>query len=203
MQSIKNNDILNYCADGANTLAASVAFSYVGGSGYTSAPTIAFSGGGGTGAAATAVINNGKVIGITITNGGSGYTSAPTIAFSGGGGTGAAATAAITGDAVTSAVITNSGSAKKLTITDNTTYASGDSRSNLNILVADKFGNKVEKQISSGNTNIVVDVVVDGLDPVDGLDALVTVVSANGYNKDGSAYGIGELKTAGNFTMEA
>lgn len=77
-----------------------------GGSGYTSAPTIAFSGGGGSGAAATAVVTNGSVTGITITNAGSGYTSAPTIAFSGGGGSGAVATAVLSGATVGSTIIT-------------------------------------------------------------------------------------------------
>lgn len=69
-----------------------------GGTGYTSAPTVAFSGGGGTGAAATAIIEDGKVVGFNITNAGSGYTSKPTINFTGGAGTGAAASAVL-GDA--------------------------------------------------------------------------------------------------------
>lgn len=65
-----------------------------GGTGYTSAPTVVFSAPtSGTTAAGTAVIQNGKVVAITITNPGSGYTAAPTITFSGGGGSGAAATA--------------------------------------------------------------------------------------------------------------
>lgn len=68
-----------------------------GGSGYTSAPTVAFSGGGGTGAAATAIIDDGAVVGFTITNAGSGYTSTPTITLTGGSGTGAAA-GAVLGD---------------------------------------------------------------------------------------------------------
>lgn len=55
-----------------------------GGSGYNSLnpPAITFSGGGGgSGAVATATVQGGSVISITITNGGSGYTSAPTIAI--------------------------------------------------------------------------------------------------------------------------
>jgi hypothetical protein len=44
-------------------------------------PAVTFSGGGGTGAAGTAVLNNGVVSGVNITNAGSGYTSAPTVSI--------------------------------------------------------------------------------------------------------------------------
>ena len=53
-----------------------------GGSGYTSAPTVTITGGGGTGATATAILQNGTVIGINVTSPGVGYTSAPTVTFS-------------------------------------------------------------------------------------------------------------------------
>jgi|GEM_PF-137201 len=67
-----------------------------GGSGYTSAPTVVLTGGSGAGAAATAIVVEGAVTGITITNPGSGYTSAPAVSFTGGGGgTGAAATVSL------------------------------------------------------------------------------------------------------------
>lgn len=63
-----------------------------GGSGYTKAPTVKFKGGKSAVKAShfkqakgTAVIENGKVVGITITNPGSGYLSAPSIVFKGGG----------------------------------------------------------------------------------------------------------------------
>lgn len=46
---------------------------------YRTVPNITFSGGGGSGAAATAVLTNGYLTGITVTNSGSGYTSAPTV----------------------------------------------------------------------------------------------------------------------------
>lgn len=62
-----------------------------GGYGYTSAPTVVFTGGGGSSAAATAVVRNGRVVGIYVTNAGSGYTSAPVISFTGGAGSGAKA----------------------------------------------------------------------------------------------------------------
>jgi hypothetical protein len=66
------------------------------GGSYTSAPTVSFSGGGGTGAAATAYVNNGKVIKVKVTNPGTGYTSAPTVLFTGVG-VNAAATAVLSG----------------------------------------------------------------------------------------------------------
>ena len=49
------------------------------GSGYTNTPSVRFIGGGGTGAGAFAVVSNGAVTGITITNAGFGYTSAPVV----------------------------------------------------------------------------------------------------------------------------
>ena len=65
------------------------------GSGYStsSPPTVTLSGGGGTGATAKAIVEDGKVTRVEVTEAGSGYTSAPTVAFSGSGG--AAATAVI------------------------------------------------------------------------------------------------------------
>lgn len=104
-----------------------------GGSDYATAPTVNFTGGAGTGAAATAVVSNGAVVGITITPagtgatgtatvtdnavasvsigaGGSGYISPPTVNFSGGGGTGAEGRAVISGGAVTAVVVTKGGS---------------------------------------------------------------------------------------------
>jgi hypothetical protein len=51
------------------------------GFGYTVAPKVVFVGGGGSGAEATAVIANGVVGIITITNGGSGYVNPPNITF--------------------------------------------------------------------------------------------------------------------------
>jgi hypothetical protein len=66
-----------------------------GGSGYTSAPLVNITGGSGSGANATAIINVGRVIGVTILTGGANYTN-PVVNFTGGGGTGAAATAFVT-----------------------------------------------------------------------------------------------------------
>lgn len=70
-----------------------------GGTGYTSAPDVAVPGG--SGATAIAVVANGAVVRVDITDRGDGtLTTAPGITFSGGGGTGAAATAAISAAAL-------------------------------------------------------------------------------------------------------
>lgn len=202
MQAIDTKDVLDYSGP-QNILAAVVAFVLAGGSGYTSAPTVSLTGGGGTGAAATATVVKGRVTGLTITNGGSGYTSVPTIVFAGGGGTGAAATAVLTAQVVTSATVTNGGTGKTLTVTDNTSYPSGDARKAVNVSVFDKFGNKQEAHIAAGGSgNVVIDLLAEDLNDVNGLDALVTVVSNKGKVKDGSILDIGVLKDSGNFVME-
>jgi hypothetical protein len=60
----------------------------VGGSGYNQGTTtVSFTGGGGSGAAGNVQINNGVIVGVTMTSIGSLYTSAPTVAFTDTGGT--------------------------------------------------------------------------------------------------------------------
>ena len=51
------------------------------GAGYTSAPTVNITGGAGTGAHAAAVLQNGSVIQVIVTNSGNNFTSVPTITF--------------------------------------------------------------------------------------------------------------------------
>lgn len=200
MKAIDNSAALSYPQANANILTAVIAF-LAGGAKYTSAPTVAFSGGAGTGAAATAVVTNGQVTSLVITAGGSGYTSAPTIAFTGGGGSGAAATAVLTSQVVTSATVTNKGG-KTIAITDSTTYPSGDSRVAVNITLADKFGNLAEKQIDASPADVTINIANEGLNDVDGIDALVTVVSDLGMHKNGSVHDLITLKTAGFFVMD-
>ncbi|MGE3803204.1 MAG: beta strand repeat-containing protein, partial [Gemmataceae bacterium] len=69
-----------------------------GGSGYTNAaPSVTFSdpqAPGGVKATATAIVENGVVVGLSFINPGTGYTAPPTVTFSGGSGSGATATAA-------------------------------------------------------------------------------------------------------------
>lgn len=67
------------------------------GSGYVSAPTIAFSGGGLKSASAEAVINNGQITQVQVTDIGQGYITAPTLQFYGGGFTVAKASAVLSG----------------------------------------------------------------------------------------------------------
>ena len=68
------------------------------GTGYTGRPLVAFTGGGGSGTRATAIVKDGKVVGVTMESPGSGYTGDPTVAIAGGGGTGATAIAERTSD---------------------------------------------------------------------------------------------------------
>jgi hypothetical protein len=77
------------------------------GSDYAYAPTVVFTGGGGTGAAGTAVLVNGRVVGINITNGGVGYTSAPTIELNSG--ENAQGFATVTNGVITAITVTDGG----------------------------------------------------------------------------------------------
>ena len=61
----------------------------------------------GSGAAGTAVLSNGKVVGITITSAGSGYTSVPTITFTAG--SGAEAFATVVNGVVTAITVSDGG----------------------------------------------------------------------------------------------
>ena len=56
------------------------------GVGYTEPPVVSITGGGGSGAQATAVLGNGEVTAIKLTNAGSGYITTPTVTLIGGGG---------------------------------------------------------------------------------------------------------------------
>lgn len=78
---------------------------------YSSGTTVTFTGGGGSGATASAVVVNGVVTAITVTNGGSGYSSPPTVVITDplGNGTGATATASLNAGAVDSVTVTNGG----------------------------------------------------------------------------------------------
>lgn len=79
------------------------------GSLYTSVPDVTFSGSGDTPAEGTAIIEDGIVTAVNVTDPGSGYVSTPDIIFTGGGGSGAAAHALMggTGDTVDSVVVDN------------------------------------------------------------------------------------------------
>ena len=72
------------CNDNVNPSAKSVQSVEIinPGFGYTATPGVRFIGGGGSGAAATAVLGDGIVGIITVTNGGSGYSTSPNVIFS-------------------------------------------------------------------------------------------------------------------------
>lgn len=202
MQAIQNIDALYY-DQRHQLLNASLSFTFTPGSGYTSAPTVTFSGGGGTGAAGTAIVTNGRITGINITNGGTGYTSAPTIAFTGGNGAGAAATAILTGAAVSSATIQVGGTGLFITVTDNTNYGT-DARAAVNLIVADRI--KTVKNYHMGDhtqaNTITVDLLADGFNTSMGLAMSATVTSEARISKDGSVYHVGNALTSGNFLMD-
>ena len=156
--------------------------------GYTSAPSVSFSGGGGTGAAGTAVLTNGRVSSITITNAGSGYTSAPTVTIAGSGG--ATATATVASGAVTAITITNGGNGKKILFTDASTIPSGQTFQAAILKVHDAFGGTATGKISTAAGTAAVDII--DLNPSKPLDLTATVTTAitamphGGFIADGS-----------------
>jgi hypothetical protein len=60
-------------------------------------------------ATATTIVDNGFVVGATITDGGCGYTNTPVVLIQGGGGTGATASALVSNGVITSVTITGAG----------------------------------------------------------------------------------------------
>lgn len=92
-------------------------------------------------------------------------------------------------------------SSNTLTITDNTSYPSGDGRDSLNITIWDSKGAKVEKHIpTAGGNSGTID--VSSLDKANGLVGIATLSSQKGIHKDGTAFGINTVATAGSFTMK-
>ena len=79
------------------------------GSGYTGPPSVTISGGSGSLATGTALVGEGKVTQVLITNPGTNY-QAPTVSFTGGGGQDAAALAHVTGGAIDAIRILDPGS---------------------------------------------------------------------------------------------
>lgn len=173
-----------------------------GGTGYTNGThNLVFAGGGGSGAVGTATIAGGIVTGLTLTTAGSGYTSAPGISLAGtaGAGDGAFAGAATLGYTIAS-ITSTSGGGTTILFTDNTVYVSPDVRDVVNITMYDHFGGKVEGQIVAGSPTVTLS--IGGLNPVDGIDAIATVVSSLGNIKDGSIHDIYLIRQSGVFVME-
>lgn len=202
MNSISNKNVLDYCSRFSNALAASVAFSYNDAAGYTDGTyALAFTGGTGSGGAGTFTVVNGRVASTTITTPGS-YTVAPTPSFSAApGGTGAAGTATLGGGGLASITVTNAGNGGTLTLTDHTSYASGDARAIVEVEVYDYFGGKVVGNIPSGGSGVSV-INLGGLNNSRGFGADIKVVSNLGKVKDGSQFKIANSLSSGYFEME-
>lgn len=82
------------------------------------------------------------------------------------------------------------GSTKVLTVTDDSSFATGDSFGVINIKVADKFGHTAHGQITSSSGNETFNLTNLGFDLSDGFNILATVVSANGQTADVAAYDV-------------
>lgn len=202
MISISNSDVQDYCTAGGNALNASVGFVHNDAAGYTDGTyALAFSGGTGSGGVGTFTVVNGRVASIAITTPGS-YTVAPTVSFAAGtGGTGAAGTAVLGGGGLASITVTNAGNGGTLTITDNTSYASGDARKIVDVEVYDYFGGKAVGSIAAGGSGSTV-INLGGLNKSRGFAMSVRVVSNLGKVKDGSQFKIANSLTSGSFVIE-
>ena len=104
------------------------------------------------------------------------------------------------GDFQASVAFSYSSGANTLTVTDNTTYPSGDSREVVNVTVHDKFGSKVDAQITDSPDNVVISLA--SLNKTEGLSVEVTLASVKGFHKDGSIHDVATLKTTGDFNMK-
>jgi hypothetical protein len=100
-----------------------------------------------------------------------------------------------------------------LTITDNTTYPSGDSRKQINVEVYDRFGGKIEKSFTQEGEYLQDSESSDGvsnsfgldlqtLNLTEGVSVSATLVSTNGLNSTGSVHDVATLKTTGSILMQ-
>lgn len=95
----------------------------------------------------------------------------------------------------------NSG-ANTITVTDTTTYPTGDARKLVEVDVFDRYGGKVSGKILVGTTGGAVAISVAALNPARGFAMNVRVVSNLGMYKDGSVFNIANTFNAGPVTME-
>lgn len=101
-----------------------------------------------------------------------------------------------------------------LTIADNSTYPSGDSRKQINVEVYDKFGGKIEKSFTQegeyeGDDSESSDGVAGSfgidlqtLNLTEGVSVNATIVSLLGRTSDGSVHDVVTLKTTGTLYMK-
>lgn len=87
--------------------------------------------------------------------------------------------------------------AKTITVTDNSTYGSGDARKIAHVRVTDKNGKKAVGNIAANDGDDAITVSVADLDLSEGFRIDVTVVTTAGCISDGHAGRIGMALTAG------
>lgn len=199
MIAIDNSQSLYSLYGGGENRLASAAFSWaLGGIPLTAAGTVTFAApASGVTATGTPILENGAIVGVTITNPGSGYTAPPVATFSAANVTGVSV---LSGATVGSVNITAAGG-RTFTVTDNTTYPTGDSRAAALFGIYDKFGHKDRFAITSGNTAMVYLGTKRLTIGESGFAAEVTVTTVQRRIKDGSSHNIGFLD-AGTFQME-
>jgi hypothetical protein len=100
-----------------------------------------------------------------------------------------------------------------LTIADNSTYLSGDSRKQINVEVYDKFGGKIEKSFTQEGEYLQDSESSDGvagsfgidlqtLNLTEGVSVNATIASTLGHTSTGSVHDVVTLKTTGTLQMK-
>lgn len=104
-----------------------------------------------------------------------------------------------------------------LTLADNSTYPSGDSRKQINVEVYDRFGGKIEKSFTQEGEYLQDSESSDGvagsfgidlkngdtvLNLTEGVSVLATIVSTNGLTSTGSVQDVVTIKTTGTLYMK-
>jgi hypothetical protein len=104
-----------------------------------------------------------------------------------------------------------------ITIADNSTYPSGDSRKQINVEVYDKFGGKIEKSFTQEGDYLQDSESSDGvagsfgidiksgdtvLNLTEGVSINATLVSTLGRTSDGSVHDVVTIKTTGTLYMK-
>lgn len=98
--------------------------------------------------------------------------------------------------------ITYAYSGSTVTVTDATAYPAGTERAIVHIAIFDEAGGKAVGTITGDDGDDAQAVSVAELDPSEGLDMLVTIVSTGNCVSDGHASNLGATGSAGFFDKE-